>query len=519
MSEAAVTLSASDQISAPARAAIASLESLNAEIAALSAGSKPYVAASAAGAAGMNSMSDAAANSVVPHRAAHQTLALVSRGMAEMAGASAVAEGGIKIVDSIMFQMAMHGGAVSLGFVALAAAAIGVGTAMRSSAEEAKKEADALTAVTTAAIASVAQLNYLDRAQKSVAGVGAGQMQTEILKTKQAIAELTQKMKENAEASHLGHGTSFLGTIAGGLKDAFNMSGGGPHDTATAASAAAQAKMAGDLRAQNLLLGQQQHQYDELTKKAKAYHTTGGDFSRTLATQAAGLKLFNDDVEAIGNALQGVDVSFDQVMAKAQQWGVTGVQAAEMIGEAHQATFQNLRAGAVETAKYLGQAMGQAAMGMKGAFASAASSILSIIIDAAIKMVLANVLAAKTAAAAWAAINPWMIVSVVGIAAVGAAGVAALGGMKSGGGDGGVGSFNAATGVGSASSGSSPSGPGGSAISSAQKEVTNNITVNLPIQTLDVSSVSDMQLRSLATRVGRVLADAAGTGQFSLVGA
>jgi hypothetical protein len=62
-------------------------------------------------------------------------------------------------------------------------------------------------------------------------------------------------------------------------------------------------------------------------------------------------------------------------------------------------------------------------------------------------------------------------------------------------------------------------GPGGSAISSAMKEVINNISINLPVQALDLSSISDIQLKNLANRISRVIAEAAATGQFSLVGA
>ena len=59
-------------------------------------------------------------------------------------------------------------------------------------------------------------------------------------------------------------------------------------------------------------------------------------------------------------------------------------------------------------------------------------------------------------------------------------------------------------------------GLGGSAVSSSQQMITNNVSVNLGLQALDLASVSDSQLQNLVYRLGRLLKQAAATGQFSL---
>lgn len=60
---------------------------------------------------------------------------------------------------------------------------------------------------------------------------------------------------------------------------------------------------------------------------------------------------------------------------------------------------------------------------------------------------------------------------------------------------------------------------GGRPVASAQQSVNNNISVNLGVQAMDLSSISDMQLKAMAYRIGRVLREASATGQFSLQGA
>jgi len=63
---------------------------------------------------------------LIPHRAAHQALNLVTRQIAMLGGASAAASGPLRVFDSILFQLCMTGGAVSLPFIAITAAVVGL---------------------------------------------------------------------------------------------------------------------------------------------------------------------------------------------------------------------------------------------------------------------------------------------------------------------------------------------------------------------------------------------------------
>lgn len=63
---------------------------------------------------------------LIPHRAAHQALNLVTRQVAMLGGASAAASGPLRVFDSILFQLGMTGGAVSLPFIAITAAVVGL---------------------------------------------------------------------------------------------------------------------------------------------------------------------------------------------------------------------------------------------------------------------------------------------------------------------------------------------------------------------------------------------------------
>ncbi len=76
--------------------------------------------------------------------------------------------------------------------------------------------------------------------------------------------------------------------------------------------------------------------------------------------------------------------------------------------------------------------------------------------------------------------------------------------------------------LGAASPAGSPAGNirgASGAISSNAREVVNNVSVNMPIQAMDLASISDAQMKNLAFRLGRVLREVGATGQFTLSGA
>ena len=172
--------------------------------------------------------------------------------------------------------------------------------------------------------------------------------------------------------------------------------------------------------------------------------------------------------------------------------------------------FQVLHNVALETAKSIGTAMGETASGMQDAWHSAIKAMVGAFFDAAMGIVTASIAVSKAVTS--------MLIPGIGVVA-GFAALAALAGFKAV-------AMAALTPKAStptiattaAVAGTSASTPttGGTAVSSAQKEIVNNVTVNMPIQALDLAAISDTQLKALSFRVGKMLREASATGQFSL---
>jgi len=176
--------------------------------------------------------------------------------------------------------------------------------------------------------------------------------------------------------------------------------------------------------------------------------------------------------------------------------------------------FQDMLGVVVSVSKIIGEVMGNVIVGVQEAWKVGVKSLIGVIVDMAIKMVTINIAAAKTVAAAWAmAGGPAGMLLMAGkIAAIAALGAVAIGALSK---------TKTESAPSAAISSVSPASTaaattGGAAVSTAQKEVVNNITVNMPIQALDLAAISDTQLKSLSFRVGKMLREASATGQFSL---
>lgn len=515
--EASVILSAINNVSGPVSEATASLAKYQAAMDSMASLEGRSAASAAVATDGINNVSAAAAGSVVPHRAAHQALALVSGSMVELAGGSAAAGGAVRVLDSVMFAMAATGGAVSLAFIGVIAAAAAIGYAFKSSAEETKKQQEALDKLTESTIKSVSGLEYLDKAQKSVAGVGLAQAGDKVRALKSQIDELTESMKKNADAVKAG---ALAGTAGvGGQISAFaNIMSSGLVGTGGSEQAAAnQVKMAGQLRVLTEALKQAQHEQDQLKNKSAAYVSTLADMGNPLDQTANRMNRSASEIEKVGSALGPVDASMEEVAAMANKMGVSYVQAASVMSNQNNI----LKAGVENLSVAFGTTLGNAIMGAKDAWKEGLRTMIGAVFDAATQVVLA---AAVMNEAISASLIPGSFAGILGMVvvlqAMKAVAMSALGSASSKANA--VGSTFASGSAGASdSSGASgtATGPSGSPISSAQSQVTNNVTVHLPVEAMDLSSVSDMQLKNLANRVGRVLAEASGQGQFSLVGA
>lgn len=502
--EALVTLTAVDNVSEPIARAVSSIRQMESAIDSMAGLGGQTAESLMRTTSGVLDLNAAQESSVIPHRAAHQALSLVASDLTAVAGGSEVAHGAVRVLDSVLFQMAVTGGAVSIGFIALVAAAVGIGSVMRSASEDTKKEQESLDKLTESTIKSVQTLDYLNAAQKSVAGVGAAQLGEQVTKLKTQISDLTDKMKENAaEMIRLQQPQTLAGLERGEA---------GPTDTS--AQSAAQVKMTGELRVLQLQLKNTQHEFDLLTQKSGAYHSAIKSLSEPLMEFSAQNEREAEELATIGQALGNVDAGMDQVAATADRMGVTYIEAARTMSSMNSI----LKTGIEEVSMTLGATLGNAIMGAKHSWQEGLKSMVAAVFDAATQVVLAAAFMNKAITAAFI---PGTFIGILAMVAVlqtlKAVAVSALSSAANEAAT----NAQAATGTSSGQTSAVPNnaGAGGTAVSSAQKEIINNVSVNLGVQALDLSAISDNQLKSLANRIGRVLADAAGQGQFSLAGA
>lgn len=177
--------------------------------------------------------------------------------------------------------------------------------------------------------------------------------------------------------------------------------------------------------------------------------------------------------------------------------------------------FDAMQGFIVPAIEIIGQTIGTIMTGAKTSWKTGVLALIDIFLDAAMKIIAAAIVVSK---AVTAMLIPGIGIG-VGLAALGA--VAALKAVahaalsesaitETGQRIGAPAATTPRMGAGAAA------GPGGQAISTAQKEIVNNVTVNLGVQAIDLAAISDTQLKSMAFRIGKVLREAAAVGQFSL---
>jgi hypothetical protein len=179
-------------------------------------------------------------------------------------------------------------------------------------------------------------------------------------------------------------------------------------------------------------------------------------------------------------------------------------------------TSESIAKVSTQTAELMGNAAANAAMGVANAWHTAVGAIIKDIIHMAIQWIEKHIIMAEAAALVHEVSTKGIVGLITGMAAIAA--IAAIGaGLEAAvGGSGGKGGSVSAGGISSASGSASQSVSGGSAVATAQQSVANNIVVNLPVQAMDLSSISDTQMKALAFRIGRALQEAGATGQMSL---
>ncbi len=534
--EAKVILSAVDNVTIPALQASDSLRAYQGSVDALASltggaasGINPAYTKSLGG------VSDAAEHAGQSHRVAHQAMGLFSQGLGELAGASPAAEAGIRVLDSAMLHMATTGSMMSFGFIGLVAAATAAGYAFRSSAEHAKTEKEAVDHLSDSIIANIKARALLTPQQKEFVGVALAKATQDVEKYTGKIRDLEEEMKKsNAQALLMSKPQRIdLGGMEGSVEVSAKSDGG--------AEAKKRFEDINNLRTYKTLLEEAQREKEKLEGKVTAYKTPKLfddviKFQYDLKASGEAASRSADHIEEIGRALGDtktpivemkdglghVKLIFPELEEMAHSMGISVGQAAQFVNEKTTAAFTGMAQVAANSMSSIGAAAAQAAFGVANAWHNAVNAIIQDVIRMAIQWVEKYIIMAQVAALAHEVTTKGIFGLITGLAAIGA--ISAIGAglqqaLAAHPADAGSSAYAGSPSTSFSPTQQSPSGPGGTAISSSARDITNHITVSMPVQALDLTAVSDFQMKALATKIGRIISDSAGQGQFSLVGA
>jgi len=454
--EAAVILRAIDETTAPTNSAVAALKGYQNQIGAIQRQGPELAGGMKAGTDGMNLLQGTALR-----KFEHAGMRLMLGQMASMQGASPAVSSALGLISNAMWIVSSAAGATGLALAAIVAVAAIVTTAMRGNTEALKKVNDQYEK-------SILALKGLTSTQEQSAKRAMIQAQSTLMLLK------AQLLIEQQTRTWRGTILSWMSTSL----DAF-------------------AKVSRGL----VILT------EALTHPIKAYKDlvalsldAANRMSTAMDAPTKAAQTLQDQITSLQNEIIKTVPVIDAMTT----------HAIEKFGE-----FQS---GVVSTAKVIGEVMGSTIVGVQDAWKIGAKALINTIVDMAIKMVVINIAAAKTVAAAWSmAGGPWGMAMMAGkiaaIAALGAVAIGALSKQKA--------TTTAAAAAAPATASITPAsttagGAGGAAVATAQQQLVNNITINMPIQALDLASISDTQLKSLSFRVGKMLREAAAVGQFSL---
>jgi hypothetical protein len=512
------TLSAEDLISGPTGDAIRSLEKLETTVGKLSDVGKRSASGSREAAQGLNLATEAAKKSTTSNEAANQAMRLVTIQLGQIAGASSAANGALSVLSTVMSQVLVAGKALSPAFLAFTIAAAAAGAAMKVFSEGSKKAREEVEALQKKNLDAVLSMNQLTQAARGVAAQGAAEMGRKIDDLKGKIGDAETEMRKLQErAVNLSKATTIGFTSEVSLRQVegpkLDM---GPINAQIDESRRTIANL-------RLELQTAEKTYRDLTAASAG---TGAEARRSgnLILQAAAaqrneLSAYVNQVERATNASRIFsDFSADGMNRIKEVAAETGSTWAELADVATKQTLV-MRDAVVQSALAMGEALGNAISGTKDSWRNALKTLVGFFFDAVTQIVLASAVANK---AVTAMLIPGSFVAILGIAAalqgIKAIAINALSGATSAA----AGAGNAAPAAPATSGAGAASGTattGGQSLATAQREVTNNIQVSLPVQALDLASISDIQLKAFANRVGRAIREAAATGQFSTVSA
>ena len=517
--EAAVTLSAKDDITAAVNSSIASLKGLQSAATEAAGDFNLLAAASSKAGDGISLAGAVSQASVIPHRAAHQALNLVTMQMSQLAGASGMAAGPLHVVDSILFSMAMTGGAISLTFVAVTAAVVGMTSAITYFVKSGRDASEAYDKL-------LADVKALGPATDAAAQATLRLAKTTLtqLEAQLAIEKLTPTMGSKVSAAWTGieDATKKAASAAYNASLAFVQPQRAMESLASA-TVSGITKIESSVNTANPAISSLQKKIDELGKAFTAGLASVSGFNaglRDLGTTTIKSEWAESEAEEIDKVMKALgrySASMAQVQAMATAMHVSTTEAAHIMV----AQTKIIEQGFVSLASTMGASIGNAMMGIEGGWQKMAANMVGMIFDVATAVVIAAATMNKALTLSWIPGTFIGILALVGAlqlskalvvgALNNAASKAANGGISAGVGGGNSSGTDATT--------AGTTGVGGTAVSSASQVVNNYNNITLPVEALDLSAVSDAQMRSLANRIARLISQGASGGQFSLVGA
>lgn len=236
---------------------------------------------------------------------------------------------------------------------------------------------------------------------------------------------------------------------------------------------------------------------------------------KAQADLAAGFAPIADGIQkvaaAANNWLNSMPSQVDKTKQKIKELDTEVAAAHKRVADATTASLTGMQQNALTIFSAIGNSAVQAGNNMVNAWQTAFKAVDDMLVQLATSWIQKHIVMAEASEVTHnAELGIFGVISgglLTG--AVAAAGSLLLGALS------GSTGFKGA-GAGGGGGGGGGGGIGGSPVSSANSNVTNQITINLPIQALDLASISDSVLRGFAVRVGAILRDAAATGQFAL---
>lgn len=469
----------------------------------------------------LNAYGETVERSVVPHRAAHQAMALVTGELAALAGATHTGEAALRVFDSILFQVAITGGAVSIEFIAITAALVALTSIVTQHAKDQKDLNDEYDR-------TMAALDALIPSQNKAANATLDEAKAMLIKleAQKTVMEQTPTMISRVEAS-IKSGASTVESFIGGIAKNFLLGEGLVEQAADVMSK----KIVTAMTETNPAIDEVNKKIDAMKERLNAAAVAVDPVKKQLQELATDFALLGQeftnkaaqeieaaarkDQDALQKFGQEANATQGQLDAFAKKIESSSMSYEDFINKTKQTSNVVITA-MKDMSSQVGEVIGEMIAGADVSWQQFMGKLLSTLISA-MQQVVAIWMAASTMISL--GLGPLSIPAGLALEAVLGIAQGIVGTM-----------FNSVPAPSSSTSSSNggssvttastaaASAAGGQPVSSAQTSMINNFTINVPVQALDLSAISDTTMRALAYKIGRMIQDAASTGQLSLAG-